>query len=31
MDVAFIFLGCLFWLTLVGMAHGCAHIGGPRQ
>ena len=31
MDVAFIFLGCLFWLTLAGMAQGCARIGGPRK
>jgi hypothetical protein len=31
MDVAFLALAAGFWLLLVGMAFGCARLGGPRS
>jgi len=31
MDVVYIALAVAFWLILVGMAKGCAKLGGPRQ
>ena len=31
MDFAYIALGVVFWLLLVGMARGCARLGGPKQ
>ena len=31
MDVVYIVLAVAFWLILVGMAKGCAKLGGPRQ
>jgi hypothetical protein len=29
MDVAYLLLAVAFWLLLVGMAEGCAKLGGP--
>ena len=31
MDVMYIGLSLVFWLLLVGMAKGCAKLGGPSQ
>ena len=31
MDVVYLVLSVLFWLLLVGMAVGCAKLGGPAQ
>ena len=31
MDVVYIALGVVFWLLLVGMAKGCAKLGGPAK
>jgi hypothetical protein len=31
MDIAYIALVAVFWLLLVGMAVGCAKLGGPVQ
>jgi len=31
MDVAFILLGAAFWLLMVGMAKGCAALGGATK
>jgi hypothetical protein len=31
MDVIFLFLSALFWLLLVGMAHGCASLKGGSK
>ena len=31
MDVAYLALVAVFWLLLVGMAVGCAKLGGPKQ
>ena len=31
MDVVYLVLSVLFWLLLVGMAAGCAKLGGPAQ
>lgn len=31
MDVAYLALVVLLWLLLVGMAVGCAKLGGPAQ
>ena len=31
MDIAYIAGVVLFWLLLVGMAVGCAKLGGPTQ
>ena len=31
MDIVYIALVVLFWLLLVGMAVGCAKLGGPAQ
>jgi hypothetical protein len=31
MDIAYIALAVVFWLLLVGMAVGCAKLGGPTQ
>ena len=31
MDVMYLGLGLVFWLLLVGMAKGCAKLGGPSQ
>lgn len=31
MDFAFVALAAVFWLLMVGMARGCAKLGGPKQ
>jgi hypothetical protein len=31
MDVVYVALAAVFWLLLVGMAIGCAKLGGPKQ
>jgi hypothetical protein len=31
MDVAYLALVVVLWLLLVGMAKGCARLGGPAQ
>jgi hypothetical protein len=31
MDIAYIALVVVFWLLLVGMAVGCAKLGGPAK
>jgi len=31
MDVVYIVLSIAFWLLLVGLAKGCAMLGGPKQ
>jgi hypothetical protein len=31
MDLAFVALGLALWLLMVGMAVGCAKLGGPKQ
>jgi len=31
MDVVYLALVVAFWLLLVGMATGCAKLGGPAQ
>lgn len=31
MDIAYLALVAAFWLLLVGMAMGCAKLGGPAQ
>ena len=31
MDVVYVALAIAFWLMLVGMAVGCAKLGGPAQ
>lgn len=31
MDVVYLALCAVFWLILVGMAKGCAKLGGPAQ
>ena len=31
MDVVYLALVVVFWLLLVGMARGCATLGGPTQ
>ena len=31
MDVVYVGLGVVFWLLLVGMAKGCAELGGRAQ
>ena len=31
MDVVYVALTVAFWLLLVGMAVGCAKLGGPTQ
>jgi len=31
MDVVYVALAIAFWLMLVGMAVGCAKLGGPTQ
>jgi len=30
MDFAYLALGAVFWLLMVGMAVGCAKLGGPK-
>ena len=30
MDVVYVALGGVFWLLVVGMAIGCARLGGPK-
>ena len=31
MDVVFVVLAVVFWLLMVGVAEGCAKLGGPKQ
>lgn len=31
MDVIYTLLAVAFWAALVGMARGCAHLGGAEQ
>lgn len=31
MDVVYLVLVVVLWLMLVGMAKGCANLGGPAQ
>lgn len=31
MDVVYLALGVVLWLLLVGMAEGCAKLGGPAK
>ena len=31
MDIAYLALVAAFWLLMVGMARGCAKLGGPKQ
>ena len=31
MDLAYLALGTVLWLLMVGMAVGCAKLGGPEQ
>ncbi len=31
MDFAYLALCAVFWLLMVGMAKGCAKLGGPKQ
>lgn len=31
MDVVYLVLVVAFWLLLVGMAKGCANLGGPAE
>jgi hypothetical protein len=31
MDIVYLALAAAFWLLLVGMAVGCAKLGGPAQ
>jgi len=31
MDLVYLALFVVFWLLLVGMAAGCARLGGPRS
>jgi len=31
MDVVYVALSVAFWLLLVGMAKGCAKLGGPAE
>ena len=31
MDVVFVALAVVFWLLMVGVAEGCAKLGGPKQ
>jgi len=31
MDVAYLALGTVLWLLMVGMAFGCAKLGGPKK
>ncbi len=31
MDFAYLALCAAFWLLMVGMAEGCAKLGGPKQ
>lgn len=30
MDIAYLALVAAFWLLMVGMARGCAKLGGPK-
>jgi len=31
MDIVYLALAAAFWLLMVGMAAGCAKLGGPAQ
>jgi hypothetical protein len=31
MEIVYWVLGAAFWLLMVGMARGCAKLGGPAQ
>ena len=30
MDFVYLALGAAFWLLMIGMAKGCARLGGPK-
>ena len=31
MDIVYLALGAVLWLLMVGMAMGCARLGGPAK
>jgi hypothetical protein len=31
MDVVYVALVVVFWLSMAGVAKGCARLGGPKQ